>query len=314
MSGGVVVFVTGASRGLGRALAVAFARGFASSGVTIVCLARDAAGLAGTAAAVRAASPGAAVVEVVADLGAVASLDGSWAAATSALAASSRARGAAPPRRAILVHNAGSLGPLGPLRGAGAPASAAAAAAYVELNFTSPAWLTTLFLRGLEGPAAFVAPPPPAEDPPGAAGTGAAAPALPHHLIVNISSLVAVRAMPTWSLYAATRAGRDMLTAVVGAEEAARASGGGGGGGGGGGVAVKTLSWAPGPCDTDMQRECRESDALDADSRDHLRALWAAGAIVDPADSAAKCVRTILRNDFASGAHIDFYDAEERAV
>jgi hypothetical protein len=31
---------------------------------------------------------------------------------------------------------------------------------------------------------------------------------------------------------------------------------------------VKTLNYAPGPLDTDMQRELRESDTLDAGARD----------------------------------------------
>lgn len=287
------IFITGASRGLGRALAVECARGFGGEhALAFALFARDAAGLSATAAAVRAACPSALVVSQAADLGALSCLEASWHAALGQLAAA----GAPPAARAILINNAGSLGPLAPLSDA-FPGGADALRAYVDLNLTSPALLTMLFLRGLQqqqqrgGSGSFVE----------AALAGAPPPPLAHHVIVNISSLAAVQAMPTWGMYSVTRAGRDMLTAVAGADGAAS----------GGGVPVKTLNWAPGPCDTDMQRECRESATLERASSEYLNQLHADGAVIDPAASAAKCVRALRRDTFASGAHLDYYDAED---
>ena len=66
--------------------------------------------------------------------------------------------------------------------------------------------------------------------------------------IVNISSLAAVKPFETWSLYCTAKAARDMLYRVVAAEAvSADAS------------RIKTISYAPGPCDTDMQSYIRET-------------------------------------------------------
>ncbi|KAJ2557197.1 hypothetical protein EV175_001492, partial [Coemansia sp. RSA 1933] len=62
--------------------------------------------------------------------------------------------------------------------------------------------------------------------------------------VVNISSLLAIAAAPNWGLYAAVKAARDQLLKVVAAEHANDAR-------------IKTLSYAPGPLDNDMQAEVR---------------------------------------------------------
>jgi sepiapterin reductase len=299
----LAIYVTGASRGLGRALAVEFARSFGACpcALSLVCFARDARGLAATAAAVSAAAPSARVHAQAVDLaaGGCAGVEPAWRAAAAAVAAG----GAGPPTRAILLHAAGSLGPLGPLHAGGGGggggdddgAYVAALRAYVDLNLTSTVLLTRLFLRGLPAAADADAPPPP--------------PPLPHHLVVNVSSLAAVQAMPSWGMYAVTRAARDMLASVVAADDAAAAAAAAAAGAARR-VPVKTLSYAPGPCDTDMQRECRESPGLDPGSRAHLAGLHASGTLVDPSASAAKCARLVRADAYASGAHIDFYDGE----
>lgn len=63
--------------------------------------------------------------------------------------------------------------------------------------------------------------------------------------VVNISSLLAVKAFPNWGLYASGKAARDMFLQVLAAEHRDGS--------------VKTLSYAPGPLDNDMQLQCRET-------------------------------------------------------
>ncbi len=59
---------------------------------------------------------------------------------------------------------------------------------------------------------------------------------LPERTVVNISSLMALRAQETWSLYCSGKAARDMFFQVVAAEE----------------KGVTVLNYAPGPVLTDM--------------------------------------------------------------
>ena len=294
----LVVFLTGASRGLGRAFALEFARAYGGGDarLSLVCFARDSAALAATAAAVRAAAPTVAVLSQEVDLGAAgcAGVAPAWALALAAVEASAPA---SPPTRAVLVLNAGSLGPLGAQAGLTGE-SPEALRAYLDLNLTSVVLLTRLFLSGLRarGAGGFLADSAgPADARAGAAG----GPPLPQqHLIVNVSTLAAVKPMATWGMYAVTRAARDMLGAVVAAETVG---------------AVKVLSYAPGPCDTDMQRECRESAGLEPASREYLARLHADGGVIDPLASAARCLRVIAADAYVSGAHVDFYDAEDAA-
>ena len=93
-----VAVITGASRGLGRELAVAFAWEGAKG---LVLVARGAEGLAETARRARAAAPNAKVVEVVADVSDPADVER---AAATALAAF-------PDGIDVLVNNASALGP-----------------------------------------------------------------------------------------------------------------------------------------------------------------------------------------------------------
>ena len=81
------------------------------------------------------------------------------------------------------------------------------------------------------------------------------------------------------------------------------------------GPVVKTLNYAPGPMDTDMQQEIRESRDVPADVRDQFVQMHADNMLVDPAESARRCVHLIAPDGpgFDSGSHVDYYDLELEA-
>ncbi len=265
-----MVFVTGASRGYGRALALAFARS-APGPTTLVLLARGAEGLAATRAAVLAAAPAATVLCAPCDLADLQALPGHWAAILAQL----------PPAwaRAILLHNAGSAGRVGAARAQPTDAAGLAALrATMDLDVLSPWVLSTLFLQALAARSA------PAEP---AAAAGSA--------MVNVSSLAAVSPFASLAPYSVTRAARDMLMRVVSAEEEKA-------------LGVATLNWAPGPMDSELQREIRTAPACDAGIRDFFTDMAAKGTWVDMDVSAALCAKLVRTRAFESGAHLDFYD------
>lgn len=99
------------------------------------------------------------------------------------------------------------------------------------------------------------------------------------------------------------KAARDMFTTVVAREHQADAAT----------TATathKTLNYAPGPLDTDMQTELRESATLHPPTREWSLEAFKAGKLVRSGVSAAKCVRILAADRFASGAHVDFYDED----
>ena len=71
---------------------------------------------------------------------------------------------------------------------------------------------------------------------------------------------------------------------------------------------VKTLNYAPGPLDTDMQTELRESESIHPPTREWSMEAFKEGKLVRPEDSAAKCIDILTKDMWKSGAHIDYYD------
>ncbi|KAI9319757.1 Sepiapterin reductase [Dichotomocladium elegans] len=110
--------------------------------------------------------------------------------------------------------------------------------------------------------------------------------------IVNISSLLAVEPFPHWGLYATGKAARDMLLRVVAAEQ----------------ESVRTLSYAPGPLDNEMQKRVRETLG-DAVQKQLYTDMANEGKLVSMKASAAKLIDLLCKNTFTSGAHIDFFDS-----
>ncbi|KAF7721526.1 hypothetical protein EC973_004524 [Apophysomyces ossiformis] len=178
-----------------------------------------------------------------------------------------------PLTKAILINNAGSTGDLSKQV---QDYDADEIQSYVDVNITSFITLTSGFIR-LFRPKEIDPTNPPSFP--------------PDLVIVNISSLLAVQAFPNWGLYAAGKSARDMLLRVAAGE----------------GKSVRTLSYAPGPLDNEMQKTVRETLA-DETQKKLYSEMAEKGNLVSMEDSAGK-LADLLRNDaFESGAHIDYYD------
>ena len=247
----------------------------------LVFLVRDATAAATTVPEVNAVHRRAIVCTVVTDFSNLDSLDAAWESATQL------ALRALDGRHVSVVHlfnNAGSLGELGLVSELMSLAQLRTA---IDVNVTAPTWLTSRFLSWLRNHAPFALP----DD--GAANA-------PPCVVLNVSSLAAVRPLVSMGVYCTGKAARDMLTLVVAAESALpdlprRA--------------IKTLSYAPGPLDTEMSVELCTSPALEANMRANYVALRENRAYVSPAVSAAVALRLIVGNEYESGSHIDYYDA-----
>ncbi|XP_043555083.1 sepiapterin reductase-like [Chiloscyllium plagiosum] len=69
-----------------------------------------------------------------------------------------------------------------------------------------------------------------------------------------------------------------------------------------------TVSFAhTGPLDTDMQKQARLETA-DPELRQTFLTMHQEGQLINCHDSARKLVNILIRDDFPSGAHIDYYD------
>ncbi|XP_026198822.1 sepiapterin reductase b [Anabas testudineus] len=97
--------------------------------------------------------------------------------------------------------------------------------------------------------------------------------------VVNVSSLFALQAMPSWVLYCTAKAAREMMFRVLAEEE----------------PNIKVLSYSPGPMDTEMQQEI-------------LRLTGVSRHLLPCQEPAAKLTKLLLDNSFASGTHHDFFE------
>jgi sepiapterin reductase len=70
---------------------------------------------------------------------------------------------------------------------------------------------------------------------------------------------------------------------------------------------IRVLNYAPGPLDTDMQKEIRETMP-----NVPLKALYTQmhreQKLISPLVSAQKLVHLLIQNTFQNGAHVDYYD------
>ena len=176
--------------------------------------------------------------------------------------------------RAIFINNAGSLGPL---QAVGAPVDSSQAlmdmtAAY-EFNITSCTYLTSELTRRYT------------------AGVLNAT----KLVIVNVSSLAAVQPFESWSIYCAGKAAREMFHKAVAAENKDKTD-------------FRVLNYAPGPLDTDMQKEIREGPDVDKATQEMFISMKAENQLVTVKDSAIKLIRVVWQEKYESGAHVDYFD------
>lgn len=153
----------------------------------------------------------------------------------------------------LLINNAGTLQPVGPLT-AQTPEAIARA---VALNVAAPMML--------------------------AAAIVAASPQARERRILHVSSGAARSPYAGWSVYCATKAALDHHARAVALDAT---------------PGVQICSLAPGVIDTDMQAEIRASAEEDFPLKPRFEALQRDGALLRPADCAARLVDCLLRPDF----------------
>ncbi|NXD30066.1 SPRE reductase, partial [Spelaeornis formosus] len=261
---GTACVVTGASRGFGRSLARLLAPQL-GPGSALLLLARSEAALAELATELRCGATGGVagsselrVQCVAADLGCEEGLRRASAALRELLQDASFGR-------LLLINNAGSLGDIS--KSFLDLTDLQEINTYFSFNISSALCLTSVALR------AFGARP-------GCART-----------VVNISSLCALEPFPSWALYCAGKAARDMMFRVLALEE----------------PELRVLNYAPGPLDTDMQLLARTRTG-DPGMRQHFQKLQEKGQLIDSSVSAQKLLRLLQEDSFPSGAHVDFYN------
>jgi sepiapterin reductase len=110
--------------------------------------------------------------------------------------------------------------------------------------------------------------------------------------IINISSLAAIQPFDTWSLYCAGKAAREMFHQCVALEN----------------NDVRVINYAPGPLDTDMQREIRETMLDEVPLKRVFREMAEESKLVNPRDSARK-LKGILEDKNGNFMRIDYYDS-----
>ncbi|XP_026572978.1 sepiapterin reductase [Pseudonaja textilis] len=183
--GRTACIVTGASRGLGRSLARLLAAHL-PPGSALLLVARSAGPLGRLEGELRAACPGLLVRALPADLGSDQGL-------RRVAEAGRELREARDPQRLLLINNAGTLGDVSKtFCDFSEPGDVNS---YLNLNVTSALCLTASILKAFPAQPGF------------------------SRVVVNVSSLCALKPFKSWTLYCAGKAARDMMFRVLAAEE-----------------------------------------------------------------------------------------------
>ena len=119
-------------------------------------------------------------------------------------------------------------------------------------------------------------------------------------IIVNVSSLAAIQPFESWGVYCAGKAARDMFYKVLAKEIEIKFPE----------YPVSILNYAPGPLDTNMQKEIRENPGVDKNTQEYFQQLKANDQLIDPMTSAMKLVSYLNQSPipFKNGDHVDFFD------
>jgi len=184
----------------------------------------------------------------------------------------------------LLINNAGSLGPLGKATFICDDESPSASLKRwkdtIDFNVTSSLWISSQFAKVTSH--------------------------VPLVRIVNISSLCAIDAFPTMSLYCSGKAARDMFHAVLAKEQKAQVDEEGATSSKP--AQFKVLNYAPGACGTAMTDTLADSADLDDGLHKFFNTSRDEKQFVRPDDTAAKLVGLLMKDEFESGSHIDYWD------
>jgi NAD(P)-dependent dehydrogenase (short-subunit alcohol dehydrogenase family) len=162
------------------------------------------------------------------------------------------------PAHACLVNNAATAEPVGTV----GSLTAAVIAASLAVNLAAPAAIADVFCRRFGALAG-------------------------ERRIVNVSSGAAVRAIPGAGLYSVAKAGLEMLTQAIAAEQGAEG--------------IRCVTLRPGILDTPMQAFMRAQPQARVPSVDMFKGFHAGGQLVAPDVAAAKIVRRIVRGPIEQG-------------
>ena len=168
---------------------------------------------------------------------------------------------------ATLINNAGVIPRIGPLSEADADDLSHA----LRVGLETPMQLTSAFLRAT------------------ATWPG-------ERKVLNISSGLGRRAMPSQAGYCAAKAGMDHFTRCVALEEALRPNG------------AKVCSLAPGVIDTAMQEQLRAADGKTFPDQSSFLNLKTSGALASPEDAASRVLAVLMRADFGVNPVADVRD------
>lgn len=241
-----LAFVTGASRGLGQAIAgELLARGTD----TVVGIARS----TSDALDEKARKAGCTLEWIRADLSRVDTI----------LSTASKAFSAREPDswdRIVLINNAGVVEPIARV----GTASNDALIRNVHVNSLAPMCLANSFMHAFDRAQA-------------------------RRVIINITSGLAKRPMAGVSAYCVTKAGVDMLTACIAAEQQGKEN------------PVEVYGSSPGTVQTDMQRTLRGSSPEDLPDREHFAGLYERGELLSAEFSARKTVDMLDMPGLESG-------------
>ncbi len=268
--GGRVAFVTGASRGLGEALALQLAE----AGWDVFAIARR---------APRLAHPRVRPLGVdLADLDASRDLVGA------AMDAAAQAR----PSRALLVNNAATAGPVGRL----GTLDAGELREALDVNLVAPALLANRFCAAFRpaGGSGEARRPAGGEEDARRHASGGRADA--HEAcecrVINVSSGLAARAIAAEGAYSVAKCGLEMLTRALAADHPD--------------ARFAAVSFRPGIIDTDMQAFLRGQGAERLPDVAMFRDFHASGALVAPSRVAEVAIAALVEGPVRSGETYDF--------
>lgn len=282
-----LAIITGASRGIGRAIAIAFPDVMLSVPLHMILISRSAESLQETARLVKQKCDGdnggitiscfemdlsdldtlPEKFEQILDTVSSAQYDSCW-----------------------LINNAGSLGHLGLASAISGDSDMKELRKSVDFNLTSSIWVSSQFTK------AFL-------------------PLSSSVRIANISSLCAIEPFPTMAQYCAGKAGRDMFHSVLAKEhkttpneseeesttekEGHRKDTK---------QHFKTLNYAPGACATQMTDDLAECPVLDDGLHNYFTSSKEEKTLIRPEDTAKKLVRLLRLDQYESGSHVDYWD------